>query len=278
MFKTILVAVDGSIHAQAAIDYGAYLAAAFGSRVELLHVIDRNLLIGHFITHFHDVFRRELGDSFTERVGHYYKQYGERLIERARQRLTDFGVEDIRTSIETGSVAKHIIERANRSDLLVIGQHGEAAEFETGFVGSITGKVVHSIKTTALVVQPPMRVFHRALLAYDGSGAANRAMETLARLAVALKLEVDVVHLIEPRKDMNSLKQASEYLTRHPINFTAHHLEGDSHLAILEHASKKECDLLAMGAFADQDVEGLALGTTTEAMLGHSHIPVLVHR
>lgn len=96
-------------------------------------------------------------------------------------------------------------------------------------------------------------------------------MESLIRLAVAFRLEIDVVHLTEPHKDMNCLKEASNYLARHPIFYETHYLEGDSHMIILEHAKKKECDLLVMGAFADRDLESLALGTTTEAMLGHSH-------
>jgi len=278
MFRNILVAMDGSLHSEAAIEYGAYLAAEFGAHIEALHVIDWQLVAGHLITHFDDLFRRELGDSFSERVKHYYKDYGERLIEHARQRAMDFGVSKFTGTIESGKVAKHIIEHTEKADLLVIGQHGEAAELETGFIGSVVGQVLHSIKTTALVVQPPMRKFSRALLAYDGSAAADRAMEKLAMLTQAFKLEVDVVHLIEPRKDMDSLKQASAYLARYQINFTTHYMEGDSHLSILEHAKQKECDLLAMGAFADREVEALALGTTTEAMIGHASIPVMVHK
>jgi hypothetical protein len=50
---------------------------------------------------------------------------------------------------------------------------------------------------------------------------------------------VDVVHLIEPRKDSTCLKLASEYLAHHPIFHTTHYLEGDSHAAILEHAERE---------------------------------------
>jgi hypothetical protein len=33
-----------------------------------------------------------------------------------------------------------------------------------------------------------------------------------------------------------------------------------------------------MGAFADREVEVLALGTTTDALLGHGRIPVRAHK
>jgi nucleotide-binding universal stress UspA family protein len=278
MFKNILVAVDDSTHAKAAVEYGAYLSAKFRTRLELLHVIDWRFLAGHFITHFDEVYRSGGGESFRERVEHYYQSYGERLLEEARARSVELGARDVTVSVEMGNVAKHIIKRAAQSDLLVIGQQGETAEDGPGLLGAVTERVIRSIDVAALVVQPPMREFRRALLAYDGSAAAHRAMETLVRLAAALKLEIEAVHLIEPRKDKTSLKRAAEYLDRHSVPFETTYLRGKSHARILEHAREKGCDLLVMGAFADKAVEVLALGTTTEAMLRMSHIPVLVHR
>ena len=51
-------------------------------------------------------------------------------------------------------------------------------------------QVLHDVMTSALVVQPPVREWRRALLAYDGTSAARRAMEVLGGLAVGLDLEV----------------------------------------------------------------------------------------
>ena len=123
-----------------------------------------------------------------------------------------------------------------------------------------------------------MREFHRALLAYDGSTAAHRVRETLARLAVALNLEVIAAHLCEPGKDKTCLARAGEYLQRHSVRYETVYLEGDSHIALLKLAGERECDLLAMGAFTDRVVEAQGLGTTTEAVLRLSRIPILVHR
>jgi nucleotide-binding universal stress UspA family protein len=142
----------------------------------------------------------------------------------------------------------------------------------------VAARVLHGIKTTALVVQPPVREWRRALLAFDGTQAALRAMNALGELAIVLKLEVDIVHLIEPHKDPGSLVEAETYFSRLPISYEVHYLQGDSHALILQHASEKGCDLLVMGAFTNLLSEALALGTATEAMLRQSQIPVLVHR
>jgi nucleotide-binding universal stress UspA family protein len=175
-------------------------------------------------------------------------------------------------------VANQIISHADNADLLVIGQRGETEEHELRFLGTTAAQVLHDVKTSALVVQPPVREWRRALLAYDGAPAARRAMEVLGELAVAIDLEVDVVHLIEPHKDPNCLKEAEEYLSLLPVAYELHYLRGYKFEAILQHASEKGCDLLSMGAFTSLMSDVLALGTATGTMLRQSQIPVLIHR
>jgi nucleotide-binding universal stress UspA family protein len=278
MFKNILVAVDGSTHAKAAVEYGARLAAKLGARVELLHVIERRLLVGDFITHFTEVFRHKIDGSFAEWVERYYLEYGQGLVERARQHCLSLGATDCDVAVETGKAAKQIISHAKEADLLVMGQRGESEEHEVLFIGSVAARVLHDVKTTALVVQPPVREWRRALLAYDGTPAARRAMEILGNMAVTLKLQVDAVHWIEKDKDPNCLKEAEEYLSQLPVSYEIHYLRGDSHEVILQHASEKGCDLLAMGAFTNLISDALARGTATETILRLSQIPALIHR
>jgi len=278
MFKDIVVAIDGSTYSDAAVDYGAYIAVKFEAKIELLHIIDQRFLIGHFIKHFDEVLRSERGEGFADRVKRYYQRHADRIIGLARERSFARGARVISDSIKTGSVAKNIIDRAVTSDLLVIGQRGETAEDGSDSLGSVTERVTHNIEVPALVCQPPVREFRRALLAYDGSAAAHRAMKALVPLAVALKLDVDVVHLIEPHKDVKSLKQAAEYLSRQAIFYETHYLDGDSHALILEHAKEKGTDLLVMGAFSNRQADSLGLGTTTRSMMSQSSIPILIHK
>ena len=228
MLKNILVAVDGSTHAKAAVEYGARLAAKLGARVELLHVIERRLLVGDFITHFTEVFRHKIDGSFAEWVERYYLEYGQGLVERARQHCLSLGATDCDVAVETGKAAKQIISHAKEADLLVIGQRGESEEHEVLFIGSVAARVLHDVKTTALVVQPPVREWRRALLAYDGTPAARRAMEILGNMAVTLKLQVDAVHWIEKDKDRTVSKRRKntfrncQFLTRYIICAATH--------------------------------------------------------
>ena len=172
---------------------------------------------------------------------------------------------------------KILTNSAANTDLLVMGMRGETEEYETGFLGSVTEKVVRSVVRPVLLTHLLFREFHRALLAYDGSAAAVNAMRMLARLAVVLEMEVDAVQLVGEGEPTTALKDVELYFKDFRVPLSAHYLVGDSHAAILDHAKEKNCDLLVMGAYDNRLADSLALGTTTEYLIRNSPVPVLVH-
>jgi nucleotide-binding universal stress UspA family protein len=281
---SVLIATDGSAHAEAAVEYGAWLAARTGARATAIHVIDARRLAGHFIKHFSEIVEghaagvparvREAG--LLERVREYYHARGRQVLERAAAVCERYGVA-CRTELETGSVVKILAERSAHADLLVMGQHGEDEERETGFLGSVSEKVVRKVERPVLLAQPPFREFRKALPAYDGSAAARRAMQALARLAVVLGMDVDAVELVEWNEPTEALTEVVQYFKDYPVHLNTHYLKGDSLSLILDHAREEKCDLLAMGAYADQTAESLGLGSTTEYLMRNSTVPVLLH-
>src|SRR6201990_2341403 len=176
VIDNVLIATDGSAHAEAAVEYGAWLAARTGASATAVYVIDARRLAVHFIRHFSEIVEghaagvparvREAG--LLERVREYYHAHGLRVLERAAAVCERYGVA-CRTELETGSVVKILAERAPHADLLVMGKHGEDVDLETGFLGSVAEKVVRKVGRPVLMAQPPFREFKRALLAYDGS-------------------------------------------------------------------------------------------------------------
>jgi nucleotide-binding universal stress UspA family protein len=275
--SSILIATDGSVHAEAAVEYGAWLAARTRASVTAIHVIDARRLAGHFIKHFSEVIGNSLSPGFTARVREYYHARGLAVLERAAVICERYDV-PCQKRLETGNVVKILVETGATADLLVMGQHGEDEEHETGFLGSVSEKVVRKLLRPVLLTQPPFREFRRALLAYDGSDAARRAMRALARLAVALNMEeVDAVELVEMNEPTEALIEVPRYFKDYPVLVSTHYLTGDNLNVILDHARERKCDLLAMGAYADQTGERLGLGSTTEYLMRASSVPVLVH-
>lgn len=272
----ILIATDGSQQSEAAVEYGAWLAGHTGARVTALYVIDARRFAGHFVRHFSEVLQSTPSPGFRQRVREYYHARGQEALERASVLCERYDV-FCRKQLETGNVVKILSERAATADLLVLGQHGEDEERETGFLGSVAEKLVRGVRKPVLLAQPPFRELRRALLAYDGSPAAQRAMRALAPLAAALDMEVDAVELVEANEPTTALIEVPKFFKDYPVHLSTHYLVGDSLRVILDHVEETESDLLVMGAYADCTVESTSLGSTTEYLMRNSPVPVLVH-
>jgi nucleotide-binding universal stress UspA family protein len=102
-------------------------------------------------------------------------------------------------------------------------------------------------------------------------------MRALAHLAALLDMEVDAVELVEEGEPTTALIEVPRYFKDFPVRVSTHYLTGDSLSVILDHVREKNCDLMAMGAYADQTAESLGLGSTTEYLMRASQVPVLVH-
>ena len=272
----LVVATDGSVYGDVAAECSAWMAARLGAEITALYVIDARRLAGHFITHLSEILDSFPAKTLTDRVREYYRRQGMAALARASSICEHNGVK-CQTNLETGNVVKIISDAAADADLLVIGERGEDEEFETGFLGSVAEKLVRKVTRPVLLTGLKLREFRRALLAYDGSEAAQRAMKTLARLATALNMEVEAVQMIEEGEDTTVLKEVVTYFKDFPVRVSIHYLVCDSHAAIIDHVKEKNCDLLVMGAFDNEAADAIALGTTTEYLMRNSPVPVLVH-
>lgn len=274
--SSLLIATDGSVYADVATECSAWLAARVGARITALYVIDARRLAGHFIRHISEVLESFPSEVITDRVRDYYRKQGQEALRRAISICERYGV-TCQTSLQTGNVVKVVADESAQADLLVIGERGEDEEFETGFLGSVTEKLVRKVNHPVLLTGLQVREFRRALLAYDGSEAARGAMKMLARLAVALGMEVDAVQMVEEGEPTTVLKDVISYFGNYPIHLSTHYLTGESHSVIIDHAKEVGCDLIVMGAYDNRLADSLALGTTTDYLVRSSPVPVLVH-
>jgi nucleotide-binding universal stress UspA family protein len=274
--SSLLIATDGSVNADVATECGAWLAARLRARISVLYVIDARRLAGHFIRNISEILEGFPSEGIADRVHDYYRKQGNEALKRAASICERYRV-TCQTDLQTGNVVKIIADASVDADLLVIGARGEDEEFETGFLGSVSEKLVRKVNRPVLLTGLEVREFRRALLAYDGSEAAQGAMKMLAHLAVALGMEVDAVQLVEEGDPTTVLKEVVSYFKSYPVHLSTHYLTGDSHSVIIDHAREVDCDLMVMGAYDNRLADSLALGTTTDYLLHSSPVPVLVH-
>ncbi|RPI41596.1 MAG: universal stress protein [Betaproteobacteria bacterium] len=141
MFK-MLVAVDGSEHAQRTLDKVVELAAEMHApEVHLLNVQDEPTVYGEVALYLTE-----------ERARQLVKEAGQRIVDAAAERLRAAGV-SAKTEVEIGDVAPTIVSRASDlgCNVIVMGTRGMGA-IASLVLGSVATKVVHLTTTPVLLV------------------------------------------------------------------------------------------------------------------------------
>ena len=172
--QTILIPVDGSEHARKAALIGAAIAARFGARVVLLHVLLRNVSLAklHELAGTEripsDVFERfkpiapavyDFGLTVPAGVIHpvvptdLLVEIGSHILKTEKAAIADQGVKNVELVIEDGDAAHKILEilKKEKADFVVMGRRGLGA-LEGILSGSVSTKVSHLANATVVSV------------------------------------------------------------------------------------------------------------------------------
>jgi nucleotide-binding universal stress UspA family protein len=279
MVKSILVALDGSEHAETALQHALALAERLRATVSGLHVIDIVSIEGSFL---HDV-SGSLGFEpyldFSAKMRDALQERGRTLLESFARRCAEQGVRH-ETVLAMGIVANEICDQARTADLVVLGHRGVNEQFSTGLLGGTTESVARKSPKPVLVSPMRFRPITRPLLAYDGSQRASAAMHAAAELASALALPLTVLHVArdDAPTDARVLDEARRYLQSYGLALTCETVVGPPHQRIIDVIRDRDHDLLFIGAYGHSRIIEMVLGSTTEFVLRNSPCPVFLAR
>ena len=179
-----------------------------------------------------------------------------------------------------GDLADSVLEQALLADVIVVNRQLDASR-HPDMVSIAKRILLHSRKPVIAVPENLVRfAFERALIAWDGSGAAAAAMCAAVPL---LKLAAEV-ELLSVRTDpttssaLADLTDPAVYLSRyevHPV-IREEPSQGENVTAvILEGASEFAADYLVAGAYGHGMVH-TAIGGVTRELLRSSEIPLFL--
>jgi len=172
--KTILIPVDGSVHARKAALVGAAIAAKFNARVILLHVLLRNVSLAKIYELARaqkippDVLERfkptapavyDFGLTVPARIMNpvapteLLVEIGRRILETEKDVIEGQGVKNVDLAIEDDDAANRILEitEKEKADFVVMGRRGLGA-LEGMLSGSVSTKVSHLAQATVVSV------------------------------------------------------------------------------------------------------------------------------
>jgi len=139
MFKSIVVAIDGSKHSHKALDYAKDLAEQSKAALWLVHVFPHTsgLLEG-------DVYEKLVVKRESE---------GQAILDEARQKLGDTTLEvheELLEAPETEAIIS--VAKTRKADLIVMGSRGRGS-LQGLLLGSITHKVIQHAPCPVMVVR-----------------------------------------------------------------------------------------------------------------------------
>ncbi|WP_114416709.1 universal stress protein [Marinospirillum perlucidum] len=146
MFKKILVPVDGSEGALAALE----------KAVELQKLTSAELLILCVYKH-HSLFEASLSMVRPDEVqipDDALQEYAKSVAEHAKEKAKEWGAEQVRAFVKGGRPSKTIVKFAKTKevDLIVMGSRGTNGDVEGYFMGSVSQRVASHSKCPTLVV------------------------------------------------------------------------------------------------------------------------------
>jgi nucleotide-binding universal stress UspA family protein len=134
----------------------------------------------------------------------------------------------------------------------------------------------------------------RILVPLDGTPCSENILPKVERLASDLKSGICLLRVVHARTfpgadpteaQVTVVREAEEYLQKIEDQLKAKGLDADSHVRygdgvreILDHATQKEVDLIAMSTHGRTGIKRWLLGSTAEKIVENSPRPVFVAR
>ena len=294
MFKHLLVPLDGSQLAERALTAAGHLSKAMGSRVTLLHIVER------------DAPREIHGEKHltaADDARKYLQAAAERFFPDPAR------IERVVELEESSGVARRIQEHAlvSGADLIVMCTHGRSG-LRHLLAGSNAQQVIASGNTPVLQVRPQKegeQVFslRRVLVPLDGKAEHEPAPDTLVLLARTFDSELHILRVVPTRQTLRgdsavaariapgaaaalldlSLEEAEEYLRRYidalrkqGVAATGSIERGDAANAILAMARRGGIDIIVVATHRKVGADAFWSGSVAARITTRSPVPVLL--
>jgi nucleotide-binding universal stress UspA family protein len=271
MYRTVLVALDGSKNAEKVLPVLEPLLAASRSRGVLVQVLPP-------------------GEAAPEAAAQaYLKAVAGRL---ARKKIK------VETEVVRGDPAVAIIRMAERrhADLVAFTSHGHGGLAQWVF-GSVAQKILRGCGRPLLVVRSlegGKKRIGRVLVPLDGSVGSEATLPHAAALAMAVGARVELLHvahaegieaedsklrgwMIREKRRMET--RFCEIGRAEPdLEFEHSIVEGDPAARILEHAGRHPGTVVVMGSHGRTGFSRWVYGSVSEKVLQAARVPVLIAR
>jgi len=282
----VLACIDGSALTEAVCDYSAWIAQRVDAPLKLLHMIDHHHEAAAHLDLSGNIgldSQQHLLDELTaaeQQLSKLRLEQGKQLLQTAKERVIQNGIAEPITNQRHGSLVEALIELEDSLRVLVIGMRGKVHENQPDKLGAKLESIIRSLHKPILVVNGAFKAPQRIMIAYDGSKAANKAVDMVATSPLYKGLTCHLVCVSKDGAAMEQLLQAAanKLTNAGGIEVITEHLPGKSEQVLCDYQNQHAIDLTVMGAFSHNRLHDLVLGSFTAKMLLNTHKPLLLLR
>ncbi|HSE06975.1 MAG TPA: universal stress protein [Methylomirabilota bacterium] len=275
MLRSVLVALDGSAHSEAATTLAIDWAGRHGARLVGLGIVDAPSIQG--------------AEPVPLGAGAFKQARDEARLADAHRRVVEF-LADFRARAEAagiqvdvlediGDPAVRILREAHRSDLVILARETNF-HFETQVQPDDTlAKVLRGSPRPVVTVPRELAAGQGVLVAYGGGREAARTLQTFQLLGLAAGERVEVVAIHRDGAEAEAVAHlAGEYLAAHRAPHRLHPVTSTMPPAevLLEEVRRARPRLLVMGAHGYHPLRDLFGTSVTRAVLRACPIPAFI--
>ncbi len=284
--KQVLACIDGSSLTESVCDYASWISKKVGVPLKLLHTINH-----HHETSVTSDFSGNIGVGSQEHLleeitqleqqqSKLKMQQGKLMLQTAKSRVQENGIADPICTQRHGDLIEAVIDLEDEIRVLVLGLRGQVHENGNHQIGTKLEAVIRSLHRPILIVNDTFKQPKTLMIAYDGSEAADKAVDMVAANALYKGL---VCHLVCVNKNQDTAEKLLQLATKRlqateNVEVITNKLKGKADLELCAFQEQHDIDLTVMGAFSHTRLHDKLLGSFTHKMLINTNKPLLLLR
>jgi len=245
MIKNILVSIGDINYERNAFDYAGHLAILLDA-------------------HLSCVFFQEKFDDTTSQIRN-------KALTQTEAKCEEFKEHGLKYSIESafGKRVKTICEKARIADLLVMGISESIKTDGLKLIYTEIDDILLNIKRPTIVVHETCEALDRILVTHRGDDYSDRVLQLATELSERTDATILGLAIAETIPDTEDIaKDISEYLKYHDVTVEDVIIElGFTVANVLETATERNCDLIALSASSHSKIYEIIFNTVTESVV-----------
>ncbi len=282
----VLACIDGATFTEAVCDYAAWISQRVKAPLKLLHTINHHHetavtsdLTGNIGLGSQEHLLEEI-TNLEQQQSKLKMQQGKLMLQAAKERVQKDGITDPVCTQRHGDLIESVIDLEQQIRVLVLGLRGQIHDNQEHQIGAKLEAIIRSLHRPILIVNDTFKTPERIMIAYDGSEAADKAVDMVAISPLYKGL---TCHLVCVNKNQDTaaklLDQAAAKLqTADNIEVITAKLAGKAEQELCAYQQHHDIDLTVMGAFSHTRLHDMLLGSFTHKMLVNSNKPLLLLR